>query len=210
MHLVQQDSTYNDTNSNHQSENQSDYGTADVTAESSNTDTARSSQQQAFNQPSSNAYDQYETDNRVHESAQNVDQTPKSKQQYSQDPYYKSADQPYQNQPFSSTGAYNGYSLPPKTAQTLAMVSYWSGIIGIIICACCCDKKDVYTKSHINQAIVLTIASLICGVLMTVPFISWIGCVLEIVVVIMMIAGTLDAHKGTYNPLPVIGDIHVI
>ena len=55
--------------------------------------------------------------------------------------------------------------------KTTSWVAY-IGVIGLIIAFCAGDKEGA--KFHLNQALVITIASLLGSVVMVIPILGWI------------------------------------
>ena len=86
------------------------------------------------------------------------------------------------------------------------MMFYWSGIIGLIMGLIVCDKdKDPFIRHHLNQAVVLLIAYLICSVLAFVL----IGYVLMIVLLVFQIMATVEAYNGTMGEMPLLGKLKI-
>lgn len=76
------------------------------------------------------------------------------------------------------------------------------GLIGWLIAYLAGDKEGA--KFHLNQALVLWIAELICAII---PCIGWI---LEIVLLVLAIMGIISAAKEEEKPLPIIGGIKLL
>lgn len=76
------------------------------------------------------------------------------------------------------------------------------GLIFWLIAYVAGDKEGA--KFHLNQALVLNIAGLVCGVI---PVIGWI---LSVVVLVFAIMGIVSAVKEEDKPLPIIGGITLI
>lgn len=94
-----------------------------------------------------------------------------------------------------------------KTAAIAGYITW----IGFIIAICIGDRSDRYVAHHLNQALVLNIASLVGGVLGVIPLIGNIASSLvSLVVLVFWIIGIYRAAIGSTEPLPFIGDIHLI
>ena len=76
------------------------------------------------------------------------------------------------------------------------------GLIGWLIAYLAGDKEGA--KFHLNQALVLAIAGLICGVI---PCLGWI---LSVIVLVLAIMGIVSAAKEEEKPLPIIGGIKIL
>ncbi|MFO7611222.1 MAG: hypothetical protein R6W99_01875 [Clostridia bacterium] len=72
-------------------------------------------------------------------------------------------------------------------------------------------KNDPFVKFHINQGIILTIFSVIIGLIGYIPVIggviSWIG---GIALLILAIMGIINAVNMQEKPLPVIGTLFTV
>ncbi|MBN2852898.1 MAG: hypothetical protein JXQ23_09220 [Clostridia bacterium] len=67
-------------------------------------------------------------------------------------------------------------------------------------------KNDPYIKFHINQGIVLSIVSVIVGILSWIPVIGWL---LGIGVFVLTVLGIINAVQLQEKPLPLIGGIQI-
>ena len=95
-------------------------------------------------------------------------------------------------------------------SNTAAVISYitWLGFIIAIIIG---DRSDSFTMHHLNQALVLNIAGIIGGVLAVIPVIGSIAAwIVSVAVFIGAIIGIYRAATWSDQPLPLIGDIHLI
>lgn len=71
------------------------------------------------------------------------------------------------------------------------------------------DKEGA--KFHLNQGLVLIIASLIIGVLACIPVVGWIiSCVGSVAILVFAIMGIVSAVKEEEKPLPLIGKIKIL
>ncbi len=86
-------------------------------------------------------------------------------------------------------------------AKTTGIVAYLTWI-GLLIAFLAGDKEGA--KFHLNQALVLFIASIICGI---VPFIGWLA---SIVVFVFWIIGFIAAIQGQEKEVPLLGKIKIL
>ena len=94
--------------------------------------------------------------------------------------------------------------------KTAAVVSYITWI-GFLIALCIGDRSDRYVSHHLNQALVLIILSIVGGVLDVIPLVgSVVGGIVSLAVLVFWVIGIYRAATGSTDPLPVIGDIHLI
>ena len=97
-----------------------------------------------------------------------------------------------------------------RNAKVEAVAAYitWIGFIIAIIIG---DKSDRYVMTHINQALVINIVSILGGVLAAIPLLGgMIGWLVSVAVCVFAIMGIGRAAAGSDEPLPIIGDIHLI
>ena len=85
-----------------------------------------------------------------------------------------------------------------KTTDVVAYI----GWIGWLIAYLAGTKEE--SKFHLNQALVLNIATVIGG------FIPFLGWAMDIVLFVFMIMGIIYAANGEEKELPVIGSIHIL
>ncbi len=94
--------------------------------------------------------------------------------------------------------------------KTAAIVSYITWI-GFLIALCIGDRSDRYVSHHLNQALVLNILSIVGGVLEVIPVIGSIAAgIVSLGVLVFWVMGIYRAATGSTEPLPLIGDIHLI
>ena len=86
-------------------------------------------------------------------------------------------------------------------AKTTGIVAYLTWI-GWLIAFLAGDKEGA--KFHINQALVLAIASTICGII---PFVGWVA---EIFVIVCWFIGFIGAINGEETEIPLLGTIKLI
>ena len=94
-----------------------------------------------------------------------------------------------------------------KTAAIAAYITW----IGFIIAICIGDRSDRYVAHHLNQALVINIVSVLGGVLGVIPLVGNLAAsVVSVAVLVFWIMGIYRAATGSTEPLPFIGDIHLI
>ena len=92
----------------------------------------------------------------------------------------------------------------------LGAVSYITWI-GFIVAFAMGDRNDGFMRHHLNQALVINIASIVGGVFAVIPILgSAIAGLVGMAVVVFDIMGALSAYKGSTAALPLVGDIHLI
>ncbi len=93
-------------------------------------------------------------------------------------------------------------------AKVTGIVGY-IGWIGWLIAFLAGDKEGA--KFHLNQSLVLNLASLILTFVYVIPILGLIiGFVGGIAVFVFWIMGLINAIKEEEKPLPIIGGIHLI
>ena len=105
----------------------------------------------------------------------------------------------------------SGGSMDPKTASIIVYITW----IGLLIAILSDDKNEPFFKHHLNNALVILIASTVVGLIgAPLCFIPVIGGLVvfaaEIFLFVCMIMGIVNAINGECKPLPIIGDIHLI
>ncbi len=91
-----------------------------------------------------------------------------------------------------------------KFAAVFSYLGWVFWIIAFIIR----NKGDELSHRHLNQGLVLAVAGTITGVMTRFHgLIGLAGDILSIAVAILSIMGIVQALKGRYEPLPVVGDI---
>lgn len=105
----------------------------------------------------------------------------------------------------------SGGSMDPKTASIIVYITW----IGLLIAILSADKNEPFFKHHLNNALVILIASTVVGLIgAPLCFIPIIGGLVvfaaEIFLFVCMIMGIVNAVNGECKPLPIIGDIHLI
>ena len=93
-------------------------------------------------------------------------------------------------------------------AAAIAAYITW---IGFIIAMVIGDRSDRYVAHHMNQALVINILSIVGGVLAVLPLVGGvIGWLVSVGTFVFWIMGIYRAFTGSVEPLPFIGDIHLI
>ena len=77
------------------------------------------------------------------------------------------------------------------------------GIIGWLIAYLAGDKEGA--KFHLNQALVLNIANVACGILAGIPIVGFVIAIISIVLFVFAVIGLVSAVKDEEKPLPIIG-----
>lgn len=78
------------------------------------------------------------------------------------------------------------------------------------------DKENA--KFHLNQGLVLNLASIIigvvCGILSLIPYVGWIFTIISslgsLAIFVFAILGIVSAAKEEEKPLPIIGSIQIL
>ena len=95
--------------------------------------------------------------------------------------------------------------------RTIIAVASYVTWIGFLIAMIMGGGTDRFVSHHMNQALVLNLASIVAGVLRVIPLIGGIASdIASLAVLVLVIMGIARALKGSTEPLPVIGDIHLI
>ena len=97
-----------------------------------------------------------------------------------------------------------------KKSNAAAIISYLTWV-GFIIAILVGDRSDDFTRHHLNQALIINILSIVGGVVAVIPFLgSIVGGLISLVVVVFWCLGIFRAVTWSIEPLPLIGDIHLI
>ena len=95
--------------------------------------------------------------------------------------------------------------------SNLAAVIAYITWIGFFVAFVIGDRSDDFTRTHLNQALVLNLVGIAAGVIAIIPLIGTIaGGILEIAVWVLDIMGIVRAATWRMDPLPFISDIHLI
>lgn len=82
------------------------------------------------------------------------------------------------------------------------------GIIGWLIAYLAGDKQGA--KFHLNQALVLNIANVACGILARIPYVGFVAAIISIVLFVFAVIGLVSAVKEEDKPLPIIGGFQLL
>lgn len=92
----------------------------------------------------------------------------------------------------------------------IALISYITWV-GFIIALVMGDRSDRFIMHHLNQALVLNIASIVGGVLAVIPLLgSMAASIVSLAVFVLDVMGIISAYRGSTDPLPLIGNIHLM
>ena len=91
-----------------------------------------------------------------------------------------------------------------------AIIAYLT-IIGWIVAFFVGDRKDYYTAHHLNQSLVIYIIGALSQILTKIPLIGgWARLIVSVFMFICWCMGIFRAATSSTEPLPIIGDIHII
>lgn len=97
-----------------------------------------------------------------------------------------------------------------KNTKLFSVISYITWI-GWLVALFLSEKDDKLVRHHLNQALVINIIETVGGILIRMGGIfAVIGEIVDIAVLVLFIMGISRAAKLSDEPLPVIGDIHLI
>jgi len=73
-------------------------------------------------------------------------------------------------------------------------------------------KKSPFAKFHLNQGLVLLIASFVAGIIWNIPIIGWflLGPIISIVLFVIWLMGLISAAQGEMKRVPLLGNIELI
>ena len=97
-----------------------------------------------------------------------------------------------------------------KNTKALSVVSYitWIGWLAAYFVG---GKDDRLVRHHLNQALVLNVIETVGSILIRAGgLLAVIGEILDIAVLVFFIMGIARAAKLSDEPLPFIGDIHIL
>ena len=95
--------------------------------------------------------------------------------------------------------------------SNLAAVIAYITWIGFFVAFVIGDRSDDFTRTHLNQALVLNLVGIAAGVIAIIPLIGTIaGGILEIAVLVLDIMGIARAASWSMEPLPFISDFRLI
>ena len=92
----------------------------------------------------------------------------------------------------------------------IVAVSYITWI-GFIIALVKGDRSDRFIAHHMNQALVINLAGIAGGVLTVIPVLGAMAAgIISTATIVFDIMGVITAYRGSMDPLPLIGDIHIL
>lgn len=95
--------------------------------------------------------------------------------------------------------------------SNLAAVIAYITWVGFFVALLVGDRNDVFTRQHLNQALVLNIGGILSGVIMIIPLIGTIaGGIMEIAIFVLDIMGIVRAVTWSMEPLPFISNFRLI
>lgn len=97
-----------------------------------------------------------------------------------------------------------------RKSNAAAIISYitWVGFIVALVIG---DRTDRFTSHHLNQALVINVLEMIGGFLAIFPLIGGlVSRLISIAVFVFWCMGIYRAATWSTEPLPFIGDIHLI
>lgn len=94
--------------------------------------------------------------------------------------------------------------------NVIALISYITWV-GFLIALVMGDRSDRFIMHHMNQALIINIASVVGGALAVIPLVGGLATsIVSLAVFVFDIMGIVSAYRGSTDPLPFIGDIHLI
>lgn len=112
---------------------------------------------------------------------------------------------PYQQQPYQQNQKYD----PQRDIadnKGMAVLAYFIFFIPLLAA-----PQSRFAKYHTNQGLLIALAYVAVSIFMVIPFIGWfIGPFLYIAVAVLHILGIVNAAKGEFKPIPLIGSIIII
>ena len=94
--------------------------------------------------------------------------------------------------------------------KVIAVVSYitWIGWIAALLLR---DKSDSFVRRHLNNALILNLASLVAGILGRMGgILGMLSNILSLAIFVLLIIGIVYAVQGKESSLPLIGDITLV
>ena len=97
-----------------------------------------------------------------------------------------------------------------NNSRLLAVLSYFSWV-GFIISLIARDKNDTLVRRHLNQALVINIASTLGSLLIKWGGIfGFAGGIINLASFVLFILGVIRAFKMSEEPLPIVGGLTLI
>lgn len=93
-----------------------------------------------------------------------------------------------------------------KLLSALCYVSFFFIILSLLV-----EPNSRFLRYHINQSLVICVASFAAALVMIVPIIGWIaGTVASVAILVFTVMGIVNALKGRAKDLPLIGKYTVV
>ena len=94
-----------------------------------------------------------------------------------------------------------------KLYSVISYITWVGWIISFILH----DRRDMLTRTHLNQALILNICETISNILGRFDgFLGWAGNIISVAVLILWIMGIVRAFKMSDEPLPLIGELKLL
>ena len=90
-----------------------------------------------------------------------------------------------------------------ESGKVAAIVSYFSLLGWIVALILNNDKKSLFAKFHLRQALLLNIVGFVSGLLFWIPIVGW---ALGLGLFVLWIIGLLGAINGEEKSVPYLGD----
>ena len=91
--------------------------------------------------------------------------------------------------------------------KVMAIIAYLGILVVIPIFAA---KDSKFARFHANQGLILLIAFLICSVISVIPIVGIFGWVIDIILIVFMVKGIINAASGSAKRLPYIGKYEIL
>lgn len=94
--------------------------------------------------------------------------------------------------------------------KVMAIVAYIIFFVPLLV-----GKRSPFVTYHTNQGTVLFIFAVVGGIVLSIllgfiPFLGIISMLFDLLVLVLMIIGIMNASKGVMKPLPIIGGFTII
>ena len=94
-----------------------------------------------------------------------------------------------------------------NSGKLYAVCAYLSILILVPILAA---RQNRFAMYHANQGLLLLLASAAAYIVQRLPFIGFLGGILQLMLLLMLILGVINAVTGKTRPLPIIGNIQLL
>lgn len=122
-------------------------------------------------------------------------------------------EQGYTGQEQTASSPQYGDAAGKKTflsVRTASLLCYWFSLIGWAVSYFLSDKNDPYLRFHLNQSLVLALAALVIDFLGRIDSLGTVVFALGIARFVLWVIAFVRSCKGSTDPVPLIGDIHII